>query len=139
MSDKSWSREWLNTAKDDLRVAEHLLSLYPIPLEIICFHCQQAAEKALKAILTSFDDEPPKTHDLIELCRLCVEKDDKYRSFEDTCAMLTAYGVQTRYPPSMELESQDVDRALNASRTLLQFVGQELCPVESPEMKEPTM
>ena len=139
MNDKGWSREWLNTAKDDLRVAEHLLSLYPVPLEIICYHCQQSAEKALKAVLTSFDTDPPRTHDLSELCRLCSEMDSQYKRFEETCAMLTAYGVQTRYPPSMELESQDIDRALNASKILLQSVEQILCPMETPEMKEQTM
>ncbi|MBN2050303.1 MAG: HEPN domain-containing protein [Spirochaetales bacterium] len=39
----------------------------PGPLEIICFHCQQAAEKALKAYLAYNEIRPPKTHDLDEL------------------------------------------------------------------------
>ena len=45
------AKEWLSFAEADLGVAEHLNKTYhPKPLEIICFHCQQAAEKAVKSI-----------------------------------------------------------------------------------------
>lgn len=132
MSGKSWSGEWLNIAQDDLRAAEHLTSMRPVPMEIICFHCQQAVEKALKAALTSYDIDPPRMHDLTELCRLCAEQDEQYGQVEDTCALLTAYGVQTRYPPSMELEQRDVDRALEASKSLVAFVERLINSVEEP-------
>ena len=65
-----WSSEWLDFAYMDLSAAEHLLTMRPLPVEIICYHCEQAAEKFLKATLVQFDREPPKTHDLIQLCRL---------------------------------------------------------------------
>ena len=43
---------WIEFAKTDLGVAKHLdEQYYPKPLEIICYHCQQAAEKAIKAII----------------------------------------------------------------------------------------
>ena len=46
------AKEWLSYAEDDLGVAKHLLeTYYPKPLAIICFHCQQAAEKAVKSII----------------------------------------------------------------------------------------
>ncbi len=46
------AKEWLSFAASDLGVAEHLFkTYYPKPLEIICFHCQQASEKAVKAII----------------------------------------------------------------------------------------
>lgn len=60
-----WSSEWLDFAYMDLSAAEHLLTMRPLPVEIICYHCEQAAEKFLKATLVQFDREPPKTHDLI--------------------------------------------------------------------------
>lgn len=59
-----WSSEWLDFAYMDLSAAEHLLTMRPLPVEIICYHCEQAAEKFLKATLVQFDREPPKTHDL---------------------------------------------------------------------------
>ena len=44
--------EWLSFAETDLGVARHLYESYhPKPLEIICYHCQQSAEKAIKAVI----------------------------------------------------------------------------------------
>mgnify|MGYP002516559654 CR=1 FL=1 len=49
-------REWLELAEMDYGVAMHLFENYmPKPLEIICYHCQQAAEKAIKAVVISKD------------------------------------------------------------------------------------
>ena len=40
---------WMKLAENDYVVAEHLFGTFrPMPIEIICFHCQQAAEKQLK-------------------------------------------------------------------------------------------
>ena len=66
MTDMERSKEWLDFAAMDLGAAEHLLTMYPVPLEIICYHCEQAAEKTLKGILVAFHMEPPKTHDLVQ-------------------------------------------------------------------------
>ena len=45
-------QRWLDFAENDLAVAKHLLeTFHPKPLEIICYHCQQAAEKAIKSRL----------------------------------------------------------------------------------------
>lgn len=61
MNGKSLSSEWLDMAEMDLNAAEYLLGMRPIPIEIICYHCEQAAEKLLKGALVRFDIEPPKT------------------------------------------------------------------------------
>ena len=58
-------KEWLGFAAMDLDSAQFLLGMQPVPVEIICYHCEQAAEKLLKAVLVAADVEPPKTHDLI--------------------------------------------------------------------------
>ena len=42
---------WLEIASKDYNTALFLRNMKPIPLEIICFHCQQSAEKDLKAYL----------------------------------------------------------------------------------------
>jgi HEPN domain-containing protein len=56
--------EWLDYATKDINSAKYLLGMRPIPLEIICYHCEQAAEKILKCYLIHRDEEPPRTHDL---------------------------------------------------------------------------
>lgn len=38
--------------------------------EISCYHCQQSAEKYLKGYLVLYGKNPPRTHDLDELCKL---------------------------------------------------------------------
>jgi len=54
-------REWFDYADTDLASAEYLCGMHPKPLEIICYHCQQSAEKNLKGYLI-FNGiaEPPK-------------------------------------------------------------------------------
>ncbi|MEW6107540.1 MAG: HEPN domain-containing protein, partial [Bacillota bacterium] len=39
------------------------------PYDTACFHCQQAAEKHLKAFLAYHERPIPHTHDLEELAR----------------------------------------------------------------------
>jgi HEPN domain-containing protein len=42
------AQEWQRLAAMDLNTAEYLQNMSPLPLEIICYHCQQSAEKYLK-------------------------------------------------------------------------------------------
>lgn len=51
MTKKQYALEWLQYAENDLDAARFLLGMKPLPAGIICFHCQQAAEKGLKAYL----------------------------------------------------------------------------------------
>ena len=96
MSETGWVSEWTGMAEMDLTAAEYLLGMRPVPVEIICYHCEQAAEKLLKGALVSFNIEPPKTHDLIRLCKLCCEADSRFEQLADACVELTPYGVQVR-------------------------------------------
>jgi len=63
-------RDWVQRAVEDLREAEHDLTAEPPPLRGAVFHCQQAAEKALKAFLTAHEEPFRKIHDLDE-CGTC--------------------------------------------------------------------
>ena len=59
--------------------------------------------------------EPPKTHDLVQLCKLCSERDDRFADLADACIELVPYGVQVRYPSDLELDERDVRIFLTAS------------------------
>ncbi|NUO84265.1 HEPN domain-containing protein, partial [candidate division KSB1 bacterium] len=48
MNHKDVAQEWFKIAESDLASAIFLQNLHPLPVEIICYHCQQAAEKYLK-------------------------------------------------------------------------------------------
>lgn len=48
MGDIKEARIWVDNGAGDMAVAKHLLeTLRPMPVEIIGFHAQQAAEKSL--------------------------------------------------------------------------------------------
>jgi len=114
-------KEWVGYAHNDLRSAEHLTSLQPQPLEVICFHCQQTAEKALKAFLVSIDKRPPKTHDLYELITLC-EGNEKINSLQTEAIALNDYSVITRYPGMQDISEKDKNEALVYATSMLQTV-----------------
>jgi HEPN domain-containing protein len=61
------TRGWLFKAADDLRGADIDLAAVPPLTGDAAFHCQQAVEKALKALLAWYDVPFRKTHDLAEI------------------------------------------------------------------------
>ena|SRR2546426_7024242 len=61
------ARAWIVRAARDLRAAEHEFQAVPPLLDDIVFHCQQAAEKALKGFLTWHDRPFRKTHSIEEI------------------------------------------------------------------------
>ena len=116
------SREWLDYARRDLLSAEHLLTMWPVPVEIICFLCQQCAEKSLKGVLVEHNCEPPKTHDLNRLCKLCEDLDARFARWKDMCSDLAPYASRSRYPNGPEVTEEDMRVALKGSRKVFSFV-----------------
>ena len=63
-------REWLKRARSNLAIARAALRVRDVYLEDACFQAQQAAEKAIKAVLLNLRISFPYTHDLTALVRL---------------------------------------------------------------------
>jgi HEPN domain-containing protein len=71
MDKKEAAKEWFDIADKDLALAGHALgTMHPAPYELICYHCQQSAEKNLKGYIVFHGVVPPKVHDLPELQKL---------------------------------------------------------------------
>ncbi|MCL2696406.1 MAG: HEPN domain-containing protein [Clostridiales bacterium] len=120
--DSRQTLEWFRFGDMDLNAANHLLSLHPAPLEIICFHCQQAAEKYLKAyLICTGPEQPPKIHDLRKLHQLCFNSDEQFDLIADACEALTIYGVQPRYPEEIYLEDHHMRKALDYAGQIQAF------------------
>jgi HEPN domain-containing protein len=66
--------------------------------EIIAFHCQQAAEKYLKALLTRCQIDFPKTHNIRDLLQLAAQVNPDSMQQLLGAHWLTPFGVDTRYP-----------------------------------------
>jgi HEPN domain-containing protein len=90
------ARAWLDRARRDLRAAR-LLIAGSANAEAL-FHCQQAAEKALKALLTHYELAFRKTHDLGDLSPQCLTIDASLRPVISQAEGLTQYAWRFRYP-----------------------------------------
>lgn len=115
--------EWIKYAEMDRETVDILFNSYNKPYEIICYHCEQAVEKYLKACLIMFDIPVIKTHDLIELNLMCINKNDLFSTIEKECSDLTDYGIQVRYPfHKFDLTEIDVQQAIQAMEKVCNFV-----------------
>ncbi len=84
------TRQWLARGRDDLELAESAVREATRPfMRDAAFHCQQAAEKALKAFLTWHDLPFPKVHDLEDIGVRCVQADASLQGLVDRVAQLS--------------------------------------------------
>jgi HEPN domain-containing protein len=92
-----------------------------------CFHCQQAAEKALKGYLAWLGDKNiPYTHDLPKLADLIVTHGG-VRPPEAAITTLNLYAVVTRYGgPEEELPGPgQAEEAMRMIQEIMALVTQE--------------
>jgi HEPN domain-containing protein len=90
-------RYWLELALEDLEAARYLAADPALAARLAAGLAQQAAEKALKAVIAASGREPPRSHDLVALAHgaravvtLTVD--------EDALRILTDAHTQSRYP-----------------------------------------
>jgi HEPN domain-containing protein len=95
---KRHTAQWVRKAEEDIEAARSLVAQAKPPRDIVCFHCQQAAEKYLKALLQELGLSIPHTHDLEELLDLLVPHDDSLKPLQGDTAFLTRFAVAYRYP-----------------------------------------
>ena len=91
---------WLRHARSDLELAR-----IPRPAGVLyeglCFHAQQAAEKALKAVLIARRIPAPHTHNIRSLLDL-LPGDLNAPAHIQEAATLTDFAVSSRYPADFE-------------------------------------
>lgn len=141
MKNEKTLKEWMEFARMDFLAAKHLYEhMYPKPLEIICYHCQQAIEKLLKGVLISRGVTIEKTHDLGLLAEMLQEYTEVDEKYLEICDDLTPYGVKIRYPQELFIEEYHVKKALEETQelydwllTLLQAEKMNLDAIEEQE------
>ncbi|MBU0764531.1 MAG: HEPN domain-containing protein [Bacteroidetes bacterium] len=115
-------KEWFVLAENDFRSAVFLKGMIPAPLEIICYHCQQCAEKLLKGFLAFNEEEIIKTHDLLLLNKICIKFDKKFSTIENHCLRLTDYSINIRYPASFQITEDDMELAIKDAEKIKDFI-----------------
>ena len=104
---------WLAKAEDDLTIAALVLNSDVGVEWAACFHAQQAAEKAVKAVLVHRGTDFPKSHRLDRLAELLPASSDP--GF-DVAALtkLAPWAVAGRYPEDIENPTTSEARRLVA-------------------------
>ena len=116
------AKEWYKYAQYDLNTAIYLLDMKPRPNEIICYHCQQSAEKYLKGYLALKNERIIKTHDLQFLCKKASKINHKIEQIEDDCIELTDYAVEVRYPFHVDVNDLDVEKAIKSAKVIREMI-----------------
>jgi HEPN domain-containing protein len=99
------------------------------------FHCQQAAEKALKAYLTWSEKPFEKTHSLVALVGECLLNDSSFNELRTAATTLNPYAVALRYPGDMpELSEAEAQEALALAREVWEFVLERIPSITQAEI-----
>ncbi|MFH1943081.1 MAG: HEPN domain-containing protein [bacterium] len=118
-------QQWIKIAERDLIVAKQGLEAEVVITDAVCFHCQQAVEKFLKAFLVNYQVEFSKTHNIMVLINLCATIDISFKDKLLKADLLTDYTVEVRYPddwyePTIEETKQAYGIAIEVKEFVLE-------------------
>lgn len=111
---------WLNRARSDFFMCANKIPR--VLWEDHCYHAQQCAEKALKAMILYHHASFPYTHDLAKLIALLRGLCEIPAELEEA-AILSGYAVEGRYPGFDEpLTETDWREAVQLAKSVLDWV-----------------
>lgn len=129
-------RAWLIKARHDLDTARQISALPDGHLDTAIYHCQQAAEKAVKGYLTFHNQPLERTHDVEKLVSLAINTEPGFAHWTNAAATLTPYAIAYRYPEesaALEPDRAEFDEALRTAGEFVQFVLSLLPPDVKPD------
>ena len=126
---REWVRSWLVKAHSDLRSARALVALPEPATDTAIYHCQQAAEKALKGYLAFRDQPLERTHDLERLLELATALESAFAPLETQADVLNPYSTAFRYPDMLGVQFPsvaEVNTAIEHAQAIYDFVLKQL-------------
>ncbi len=125
-------REWLRRAKSNMAKALVGINIPEVYLEDLCFDAQQAAEKAIKALLIHLGQDFPHIHDLAALLARVERAGLKVPDRVKKAARLTDYAVAARYPGAFEpVTREEYEEAVSIAKEVVIWVESALRKDES--------
>jgi HEPN domain-containing protein len=123
---------WLAKAKGDMAVARILIEGDEPHLDAGVYHCQQAAEKSLKALLALNENPFPKSHNLRSLLDLALPLHPELSSLANACILLTPYATEFRYPADVfEPDPSEAAEAVHLAQGIVDAI-RPLIPDQAP-------
>jgi len=121
----------LNRARSNLAKASIASETDVVYLEDLCFDAQQAAEKAIKAVLIHINVRFPYIHDLAQLLALIEQAGEYVPASVGRAAALSDYAVETRYPGLAEAVTwEEYEEALAIATAVVRWaeamIGREV-------------
>jgi len=114
---------WMQHARSDLQLARVAVRARDVLPEGACFHAQQCAEKALKALLLHQEVPFPRTHSIEVLLDLLKAGGVSIPNGVDEAFALSEYAIQTRYPGEWEpVTKAEARRAIEQAGLVLAWV-----------------
>lgn len=113
----SHARAWLAKANSDLTASQRLLAQKG-PYDVVCFHAQQASEKALNALLAFSNLPISRTHnleDLLPQCAAVMGAADAGELDRLDLAELTPFAVESRYDIELWPEPAEASDAVSVA------------------------
>jgi HEPN domain-containing protein len=122
----------LRKAAQDEALLDEVLTSDQVGDEIIGFHCQQAAEKILKALLSDVGVRFRKTHEIGALMAMLEQAGQRLPDRFENLDVLTPFGAIYRYEDYDAVVSLDRRAARESLRELRAWVETRLreCPGE---------
>ena len=118
-------RRWMDRARSDLALARSRPE--GVHLADLCFHAQQAAEKAIKALLIRHGVEFPYIHDLTVLLTLLEDAGEAVPPQVKPATALTPYAAVTRYPGIGDrMTEEEYADALEVAETVVRWAQDNL-------------
>jgi HEPN domain-containing protein len=115
---KPITAEWVSKAEGDWEAAQKMYRARKFPVyDAACFHCQQCAEKYLKAKLIEAGIAFAKTHDLPSLLKLILPVEPSWLTLNQQLDALNKLAVVYRYPGN-DATKADAKQAIEDCRAV---------------------
>lgn len=123
MKNKTFTEEWLRRAESNFAIAKKGKKISSkVTYDDLCFECQQAAEKSLKAILVSIDRPFDRTHFLERLFELLKNAGIDIPPVIEESSFLSEYATVSRYPGNYDpADNKDYKSAIKAAEKVLKW------------------
>jgi HEPN domain-containing protein len=130
---------WLLIASHDLAAARLLARGEQAIPDVAVYHCQQAAEKALKGFLVFWNESAGDTHDVGLLLEQAAKIEPCFDSWQDAAERLAPFAAFGEDPDAFEEpDLEQVEEALDDAECIYNQVLSYLPAEVHPETRQPS-